>query len=200
MNKCYVKLLSGDVHSIDVFEGYRISQLKNELIDINFVDISDYPDLNRIIVLDEESGPMSDRDTINTGKIYNIFIKHKPVYITLKFTKNRINGGIFSLHDEKGQFISVCGYNCEKDMEIMSDVYIDTLYVDPLYTKPCKKIRNDLWFSDDYNTNWNKNEEKESDQNEPTDYYKLSNHKVLEIFIERFVKNFCRGIDMIVSL
>lgn len=173
MNKCYIKFLSGDIESIIVFEGYRVSQLKNEMIE-EFI-----PEARKdlIMVFNEDYEPMIDRDFVNMGEIYSIFIKDKPLYITLKFKKS-CTGGIFSLHDENNTLISVCGYGSDREMEEkMKDTYIDILYVEKLYKNAYKRIRCDLSYED---------EDEETDED------------ALNVFITIFIKKFCKGINNIV--
>lgn len=218
MNKCYVyvKLLSGDIQSIEAFDGYRISHLKNELVDLEFINITDY-DLNRIMVLNGDYEPMVDRDTVSMGEIYNIFIKDKPLYLTLKFN------GVFNLYEgnivnSRDKLVSACGYKCDKNMEKMSDIYIDTLYVEKLYKKGYRKIRSDLYYEevtknmdeddlDEYTSYKEVNEDvedvKDNEEIIHTDkkdsyIYDDSDEDVLEEFIEIFIKNFCKGINKIV--
>ena len=116
----YVKLLSGDIQSILAFDGYRVSHLKNELVELDFINITDitdyrligstrYYDLNRIMVLNEDYEPMADRDTLSMGEIYNIFVRDKPTYLSLKFN------GVFNLY-EGDKLVSVCGYKCDINM------------------------------------------------------------------------------------
>lgn len=77
--KCYVKFLSGDVQAIDIFDGYRVWQLKHELIEDGFIHIYDdynkYNEYNisKITVTNEEYETLSDRDILNMGEIYNIY-------------------------------------------------------------------------------------------------------------------------------
>jgi hypothetical protein len=140
------------------------------------------------MVLNEEYEPMADRDTISMGEIYNIFVKDKPVYLTLKFN------GVFNLY-EGNKLVSVCGYKCDRNMEEkMSDIYIDTLYVEKLYKKGYRKIRSDLYYEEVTKQDMNEdvNELYISEDSDDSD------EGVLEEFIEIFIKNFCRGINNIV--
>jgi len=226
MNKCYVyvKLLSGDIQSIEAFDGYRVSHLKNELVDLEFINITDYYDLNRIMVLNEDYEPMADRDTVSMGEIYNIFIKDKPLYLTLKFNgvfnlyEGNIVNSIFSEGKAYGarsdKLVSACGYKCDRNMEEkMSDIYIDTLYVEKLYKKGYRKIRSDLYYEevtknmdeddlDEYTSYKEVNEDaedvKDNEEIIHTDKKDDSDEDVLEEFIEIFIKNFCKGINKIV--
>jgi hypothetical protein len=86
INKCYVKLLSGDVKELEVFDGYKASQMKNELIENTFFNVSDP---NLLMIFNEENQELEDRDVVYFGNIYNLFIKEKPVNFTIKF-KNEI--------------------------------------------------------------------------------------------------------------
>ena len=241
MNKCYVyvKLLSGDIQSIEAFDGYRISHLKNELVELEFINITDYYDLHRIMVLNGDYEPMADRDTVSMGEIYNIFIKDKPVYLTLKFNgvfnlyEGNIVNSIFSEGKACGarsdKLVSVCGYKCDRNMEEkMSDIYIDTLYVEKLYKKGYKKIRSDLYYEEvtknmdednideytEYTSHKGVNEDIKdvedaedvkdneeiihTDKKDDSYIYDDSDEDVLEEFIEIFIKNFCKGINKIV--
>jgi hypothetical protein len=76
MDICYVRLLSGEVRSFDIFEGYRLYQLKNDMIEQHFIDISD-DNLKRIIIFDDSRENMDDMDVIKLGGNYDVFIKEK---------------------------------------------------------------------------------------------------------------------------
>jgi hypothetical protein len=65
-----VKLLSGDVKVIKVFDGFRVCQMKQELIDENFIPVSE---TDMIVVFNEDEEEMEDRDMIKLGEIYNVF-------------------------------------------------------------------------------------------------------------------------------
>jgi|Laugresu1bdmlbsd_1035121.scaffolds.fasta_scaffold02877_2 hypothetical protein len=192
INKCYVKLLSGDVKELQVFDGYKVSQMKNELIENTFFSISDP---NLLMIFNEENKELEDRDVVYFGNIYNLFIKEKPVNFTIKFKKD-FTGGNFSLYNENG-FVSLCGY--DHNLNLITDfenIYIDSLFLEGFYNKAYKKIRNELWRTNSHIDS----DDDENYENEYTDYYNMSNEEVLEKFIDFFVKQYCIGIKKIVLM
>jgi hypothetical protein len=205
INNCYVKLLSGDVKIIQVFEGYRICQMKQELIEEKFVRVSD-PDL--IFVFNENEEKMEDRDMINFGEIYNVFINNTPIDLTLRFFKDS-NGGSFSLHNNLG-LISFCGYDHDlknlifctsltssEEYKEFKNIIIDRLFVQGLYKKAYMKIRSDL-----YNTNFIYDEDKDDfkDEGKYIDYCKMTDEDVFNKFVDIFIRQYCLGIKKIVIL
>jgi hypothetical protein len=212
MTTCTIQLLSGHITTIEIFEGYRFSQLKNELIEQKFIDITDYPDLKRIQIYDENYEQMNDSEMVSFGHHYCLFIKHKPIHLTLQFKKHFSDQGIITLYDDMNKCVVIeCGYSFNSSIENkvkekLQDVYIDQLTIDKFYKKAYSKIRHDLWLSDPYNNVWlsddddNKEENEDTNEYPNTDYYKMTDNEVLDLFIERFIKKYCRGIEKISHL
>jgi hypothetical protein len=83
----YLKLLSGDILTFSIFEGYKFSNLRSEFYDKMSEELS-IAELECIIIFEDDDIVLLG-DFVEEGKIYNVFINE--AFVNIIYYKNSIN-------------------------------------------------------------------------------------------------------------
>lgn len=172
-----VQLMSGKIYSFDIFDGYRIRNLRYEVYTVIRNEDRSFTDSERIVFSNKEYEHPDDMDYVNDGDHYYIFVKEEDEIPRIRLTLGE--NGVMCLRHQNGQLIRYYGWNVS-DMSDVSDVSdikeaileVDIEDIEDAYNVMRQDIRFEVDDGDDYD------DEILED---------LDNDRIIEMFCERFV-------------
>jgi hypothetical protein len=175
-----VKNMAGDVINIEIFQEYKIFNLKNELYKRNFIE--NHLPAERIVLFlnDVNDKEAKDTDFVRENDYFYLFIKDVPTYLILEFVKN-YKSEYFKLLDKDFNVVKICGYNDYYKPNI-ENIHVNILHL-KINKKGYQKIRRDLYLFDLVVDS----KEDSKEDNKQNDYEGFSNEEVLFLFIKKFV-------------
>ena len=171
------QLMSGEIHSVEIFDGYRIRNLRHEVYTILR---KEDPSLEseRIFFSDnvDDYDSIDDYDYVSDGDHYYVFIKDKDPIPRLRLT---LEDNILCLRNEEGQLVRYCGWEPvninEPQVEEPEEAVLEVDIPEEAYDVMRGDIRSAVADEDG----------DDSDLDELDD-----NARVFDIFYERFVRLF----------
>lgn len=168
-----VQMMAGTIHSFNIFEGYRIRNLRYELYIVLRNEDTSFTDSDRIVFSNREYEQIDDdMEYVEDGNHYYIFVREEapPPLVRLTLGDN----GLMCLRNESGRLIRYCGWDVE-----------DRLDDEPVAGMPDQAVIEADISDEAYNVmrediRWTIVEDEDDEDN-------LENDRVLEIFCERFV-------------
>ena len=83
----YLRLLSGEILTFSIFEGYKISNLRSEFYELR----GDIPELECIIIFDKDNNKVDLLDKVIEEDTYNVIVNEVVVKLVFDETFNRVN-------------------------------------------------------------------------------------------------------------
>ena len=187
-----VQLMSGTIYSFDIFDGYRIRNLRYELYTVLRNEDRSFRDSERIVFThtvdreyenDREYEQTDDMDFIEDGDHYYAFVREEEERLRVRLTLGE--NGVMCLRHQNGQLIRYCGWEVNDrvddlidDIEyipieqVINDAVIEVNIEDDAYDVMRRDIRSMVADEDD-----------DDEILEDLD----DDDRVLEIFCQRFV-------------
>lgn len=173
-----VQMMTGTIHSFNIFEGYRIRNLRYELYIVLRNEDTSFTDSERIVFSNREYEQIDDdMEYVKDGDHYYIFVREEAPPPRVRLTLG--DNGVMCLRNEAGRLIRYCGW----DVEYRLDDFLDD---DPVAGMPDQAVI-EVDISDEAydvmreDIRWTIIEDDDEDDDN------LENDRVLEIFCERFV-------------
>ena len=180
-----VQLMSGAIYSFDIFDGYRIRNLRYELYTLLRNEDRSFRDSERIVFthrVDREYEQTDDMDYVENGDHYYAFVREEEERLRVRLTLGE--NGVMCLRHQNGQLIRYCGWEVDDRVD---DIPIEYIPIEEIIDEAVIEVNIEDDAYDVMRQDIRSMVEEDDDDDEILDDLD-DDERVLEIFCQRFVE------------